>query len=259
MADGRWLIKKQRAVVFPGSIVNRPPSAVLLRRADKSQIVNVRAFTLIELLIVIGIIALLAALILPVASVVKKKAFIQTTQAQMAQIETAIDRYKSTYGFYPPCNTVNPMVNPLYFELLGTTNNNGTYQTLDGSATISAAFVTAAFGGSMGGFMNCDKPNADESSPHGQNFLPDLRPNQIARNITNNNVAVTLLVASVGGPDPTYQPLGVQDVNPWRYNSSNPTNNPGSYDLWIQLVIAGKTNLICNWSKQVQINNSSVP
>ena len=44
-------------------------------------------------------------------------------------------------------------------------------------------------------------------------------------------------------------------MNPWRYNSSNPTNNPGSYDLWIQLKIAGKTNLICNWSKQVQINS----
>jgi hypothetical protein len=45
-------------------------------------------------------------------------------------------------------------------------------------------------------------------------------------------------------------------VNPWRYNSSNPTNNPGSYDLWVQLSIAGKTNLICNWSKQVQIGSS---
>ena len=32
----------------------------------------------------------------------------------------------------------------------------------------------------------------------------------------------------------------MQDLNPWRYNSSNPTNNPGSYDLWIQLVIARK-------------------
>ena len=67
---------------------------------------------------------------------------------------------------------------------------------------------------------------------------------------------VNLLIGSVGGPDTTYQPLGQQDLNPWRYNSSNPTNNPGSYDLWIQLSIAGQTNLICNWTKQVQINNN---
>ena len=44
--------------------------------------------------------------------------------------------------------------------------------------------------------------------------------------------------------------------NPWRYNSSSPTNNPGSYDLWLQLVVQpGQTNLVCNWSKQVQINS----
>jgi hypothetical protein len=47
----------------------------------------------------------------------------------------------------------------------------------------------------------------------------------------------------------------VQDLNPWRYNSSSPTNNPGSYELWIQLRIGGQTNLICNWTKQVQINS----
>ena len=66
---------------------------------------------------------------------------------------------------------------------------------------------------------------------------------------------MTLLICSVGGPDAIYHPLGVQDLNPWRYNSLNPTNNPGSYDLWIQLRIGGKTNLICNWTKQVQINS----
>jgi hypothetical protein len=66
---------------------------------------------------------------------------------------------------------------------------------------------------------------------------------------------VTILITSVGGPDAAYQPLGGVDLNPWRYNSSSPTNNPGSYDLWVQLSIGGKTNLICNWSKQVQINN----
>ncbi len=48
--------------------------------------------------------------------------------------------------------------------------------------------------------------------------------------------------------------MGVQDLNPWRYVCPG-TNNPGSYDLWIQLSIAGKTNLICNWSKQIQIGS----
>jgi prepilin-type N-terminal cleavage/methylation domain-containing protein len=236
-------------------VEGQPTDASRVSCPRRSSLVFRQAFTLLELLTVIGIIVVIAALLLPVGSMVKQHAIIHATQAQMAQLQTALDRYKSAYGFYPPCNTNNPLINPLYFELLGTTNINGTYQTLDGNTTIPAASVSAAFDGSIGGFINCSKTNADESSAPARDFLPDLRPNQIAGNITNNNMPVTLLVASAGGPDPTYQPLGLLDANPWRYNSANPTNNPGSYDLWIQLKIAGKTNLICNWSKQVQINN----
>jgi hypothetical protein len=49
--------------------------------------------------------------------------------------------------------------------------------------------------------------------------------------------------------------MGVSGVNPWRYACPG-TNNPTSYDLWIQLSIAGTTNLVCNWTKQVQLNNA---
>jgi hypothetical protein len=41
-----------------------------------------------------------------------------------------------------------------------------------------------------------------------------------------------------------------QTINPWRYNSSNPTNSPGAYDLWVDVLIAGKTNRISNWRRQ---------
>jgi prepilin-type N-terminal cleavage/methylation domain-containing protein len=222
------------------------------------------AFTLIELLVVIAIMATLAALILPVAGMVKKHQYLYNTQTQMAQLETAIDRYKAAYGFYPPSPTNPPTVgnqssyiNQLYYELVGTTNynnnNNNVYQTLDGSTQIQASDVPSAFSG-VGGFVNCSKPGAGEDAPAARNFLPDLKPNQVWINYTNNKVGVTLLIGPVGGPDAQYQPLGLQDVNPWRYNSSNPTNNPGSYDLWMQLVIGKQTNLICNWTKQVQVN-----
>jgi prepilin-type N-terminal cleavage/methylation domain-containing protein len=216
---------------------------------------HVSAFTLIELLVVISIIAVLAALILPVAGQVKRQAILHNAQAEMSQIETALERYKSTYGFYPPSNTNNVLTNQLYFELVGTTNNAGEFQTLDGGAQIGIVNATSTFG--VSGFMNCSKPGTDESSARAQDFLPDLKPNQIATLYTNGNDVAKILVVSVGGPDPAYLPLGpnTQDKNPWRYNSSNPTNNPGSYDLYVQLQIARKTYLICNWNKQVQINN----
>jgi len=221
-----------------------------------------RAFTLVEVLIVIAIIAIIAAMLMPVIGAVKRQTFIHATQTQMAQLETAIERYKSAYGFYPPSNpnTTNTLINQLYFELVGTTNiaavaDPPLYQTLDGSAEIGTNSAYSTFG--VSGFINCSKPNADESAPRAQDFLPDLKPDQIATLYTNNIEVVKILVASAGGPDPAYQPLGpgMRDMNPWRYNSSNPTNNPGSYDLYVQLVIAGKTNLICNWDRQVQINS----
>jgi hypothetical protein len=34
--------------------------------------------------------------------------------------------------------------------------------------------------------------------------------------------------------------------------STNPTNNPGSFDLWIDVLYGGKTNRISNWSKDPQ-------
>jgi prepilin-type N-terminal cleavage/methylation domain-containing protein len=230
------------------------------------------AFTLIEMLAVIAIIGVLAGLIFPVIGAVKRRQYINHTQAEMAQLETAIDRYKAAYGFYPPDNQqnpANPKVNQLYYELTGTTNITSdpnkppVYQSLNDSSVPNltggapGSDVTVAFG--VSGFMNCSKPGGGEDVSVARNFLPGLRRNQVWKNFTNNNVPVTLLICSVGGPDAHYWPLGSPDLNPWRYNSSSPTNNPGSYDLWVQLSISGQTNLICNWTRQVQIGNTNLP
>jgi prepilin-type N-terminal cleavage/methylation domain-containing protein len=211
------------------------------------------AFTLVELLTVIAIIAALAAFIFPVMSVIEKNKFITRSRAEMSQVAGAIDSYKDAWGFYPPDNPGNPLLNQLYYELVGTTNtlsSPATFQTLDGSSTVTSGTLTSTFGG-VSAFVNCSKLGAGEQAAGGRNFLHEYRQNQTAP--YNNNV--TLLVASVGGPDPNYQPLGPPDLNPWRYISSNPTNNPGSYDLWVQLSISGKKYLVCNWNNQAQINN----
>jgi len=231
----------------------------------------IRAFTLVELLTVIAIMAVLIAFTIPVLSAIKRKQYIQTAQSEMEQIETAIERYKAAYGFYPPDNPCNPLVNQLYFELLGTTNTAGSssiadYQSLDDPTIAvkqSALGVVFGLNGNdpcVGGFMNCNKPGAGEDARAAQNFLPGLKPDQTAvftNNFPGNQVPIKLLVVSVGGPDLTYHQLGPNaiDINPWRYNSSNPTNNPGAYDLYVQLSIGGRTNLVCNWSKTAQLKS----
>jgi len=231
------------------------------------------AFTLIELLTVITIIGVLAALLFPVLGGIKRQQFIRNAQAEMEQLETAIDRYKAAYGFYPPDNPCNPLVNQLYFELLGTTviTNSGvlTYQSLDDptiqipqtQTDFKNIFGVDASGNScVSGFMNCTKPGSGEDAPAARNFLPGLKPNQLVvytNNFPKNTVPIKLIITAVDGPDVTYQPLGagVVGINPWRYNSSNPTNNPGAYDLWVQLSIRGRTNLICNWNRQVRLDS----
>jgi hypothetical protein len=187
----------------------------------------------------------------------------------MEQLETAIERYKAAEGFYPPDNPCDPRVNQLYFELLGTTNISTTttpvYQSLDDPTLninvpgdFSSAFGQTNGNNCVNGFMNCSKPGGGDEARPAQNFLPGLKPNQIVY-YTNSppGVGIKILGASVGGPDLSYRPLGAGAVgiNPWRYNSSNPINNPGAYDLWVQLSIGGKTNLVCNWNKQAQLNS----
>jgi len=153
------------------------------------------------------------------------------------------------------------MINPLYYELIGTTTANGgnSYRTLDGISSINSATLGSTFG--VSGLLNSGVTNSlagREDARVARSFLPDLRQSQLAM----NGSGVVILGYSFGGPDASYQPApGYTNLvngtyaNPWRYNAANPTNNPGSYDLYVQLVLGGTTNLVCNWSKEVQLNN----
>jgi prepilin-type N-terminal cleavage/methylation domain-containing protein len=224
---------------------------------QKSKIKNSGAFTLIELLVVISIIGVLAAFIIPVAGAVKRSSYISQTKAEMGKLVSAIDGYKNAYGFYPPSSpTGDVRISQLYYELMGTSISTIAgvtyYVTLDSSAKIKTNEVLTAFPG-VNGFVNCTKPGSVEDVSPAKSFLSDLSLKQHGT-ITNYTIyPVTLLLGAVGGPDPGYQPFGSPSLNPWRYVSPG-VNNPNSYDLWMQLVIAGKTNLICNWTKQVQFN-----
>ena len=60
-----------------------------------------RAFTLIELLIVMAIIIVLAGLILATANYVQKKGYRSRAEAEIAAISAALENYKADNGVYP--------------------------------------------------------------------------------------------------------------------------------------------------------------
>ncbi len=237
-------------------------------------------FTLIELLIVIATIAILAALLMPVFAAVSKHAIIQRAQSERDQIETAIERYHSKYGFYPPGNAIPPvptvpptpnfpaaLTNQLYYELVGTTNigtaANPNFLTLDNRITNTPTLAQGIFG--VSGFMNCSRGAGGEDAVSAQSFLTGLKSGQLA-NVPVAGGTVSILCTAAKS-DPSYQPIfpgttpgtpvttvAGQAANPWRYLYPG-VNNPQSYDLWIQIFVGGKTNLICNWKTDPQINS----
>jgi len=144
-----------------------------------------RAFTLVELLIVISVIGVLAAFTVTTLSGVFRNKYISTARSEMAFIQAGIDRYKATYGVYPPSGDITQpnrfTVNPLYFELQGVTNDNGTYYTLDRMNNVKSTFVNSSFG--VDGFLNSSKGSGEDAVP-AKIFLPSLKANQIG-SVTN--------------------------------------------------------------------------
>src|SRR3954464_7335540 len=70
--------------------------------APRSSLLVPRAFTLVELLVVITIIGILAALITVAAIGALKKAQEARIKAEINQLAVAVDDYKTKYTAYPP-------------------------------------------------------------------------------------------------------------------------------------------------------------
>lgn len=215
----------------------RVPCPIYMSRKSRLR----RAFTLVELLVVIAIIGILAALIGNAMNRAKVNAVKAVAVAEQVQMESAIREYRDHLGFYPPDNPNDSVMNPLWFELSGTTNNGVTYVTLDGSAQMTTLQIKATF--NCEGFAN-SSPRA-HSTDEGRapiSFLTQLRAKQVAIPDPSRSF-IKILSCSAGAPPGA-------NINPWHYVSSNPTHNVGSYDLWVNLVVGGKTFQVNNWTKR---------
>jgi type II secretory pathway pseudopilin PulG len=215
------------------------------------------------MLVVIAIIALLASLVVGLTSRASRAGRDNKLKVMRDQVVTAIEDYKAQYGYYPPDNRgayplgpINAVTNPLYYELTGTIvdNRTGEFFTPDRSEAITAEVVRQYFG--VEGFVNTVPSTGDLAADTRKvrRFI-DLKSEQYGE--VSSQPDVELLVVPVRwplNPKPGVGPAPVPakpGLNPWRYVSTNPTNNPGRFDLWAEFVDGDKVRMICNWNRDI--------
>ncbi|MCD8283226.1 MAG: type II secretion system GspH family protein [Opitutae bacterium] len=74
-------------------------------------------FTLIEILVVIAVIALLAAILVPVVGAAMRKVKETTTKSKFTSWITAIEQYKQTYQYYPILETGRSVGDDEHYDL----------------------------------------------------------------------------------------------------------------------------------------------
>ena len=216
-----------------------------------------QAFTLVELLVVISIIGIIAAMTMATFKSASAKRDRSAVEAQMAKLILAIEDYKGKFGSFPPDNpawaAANPFWNPLAYELGGVRRSGVDFiaESDPGHTitTLAPTQLTNYF--RLAGFVNASAT----ATTRAKSFL-NLKGGSsktadyvLLTNGTPGMLAVMLLQVAAEHPDPTVT------ANVWRYRAY-PANghNPKSYDLWAEIKRGDRatngmpaTNVISNW------------
>ncbi|MFM9080103.1 MAG: type II secretion system protein, partial [Opitutaceae bacterium] len=105
--------------------------------------------TLIELLTVVAILGILAAIIVPTTASARIAAKKAKTRGQFAQWSTAIEAFRQEYGYYPTFESTGAGMNKVNGNTIGGTNLAAVhrfYETLVGSRRDGAALPTTTTG-----------------------------------------------------------------------------------------------------------------
>ena len=174
----------------------------------------------------------------------KSRAARAKARTELGQVAAAIEQYKAQYNHYPPDNPASTALNQLFYELQGTKFDGVNYTLLDGRTNIPSATVSTTFG--VGGFVNATKAAGADDFGAAKNCLPKLIPGQYGFLTTGVGLLTTSVLWPQNlGPAMANAPL---ELNPIHYRLTNPQHSTKTYDLWVDIIISGKTNRISNWN-----------
>jgi prepilin-type N-terminal cleavage/methylation domain-containing protein len=158
-----------------------------------------QGFTLIELLTVIAIIGILASILIPSVSMVKRNVNVAASKAVLSQYMNAIQTFRSEYNFLPFTDLVS---NGRESFNLGSSNNSEIFvETLTARDAITNNELNQAIGGNRRRIRFYEFSDAE--------FYEDdrgyVRRNQIVDRFNNRNIIIVLDVDGDGVvrvPDP---------------------------------------------------------
>jgi prepilin-type N-terminal cleavage/methylation domain-containing protein len=226
-----------------------------IRGVDRVPIRPRHGFTLVEMLAVIAVIAVLAGLVVGLTSRTSRAARDNKIKVMRDQLVTAIEAYQVEFGFYPPDSRFasglpNSLVNPLFYELTGMVLDNAQrlFYSPDHGDALTSQQVQSLF--NLEGFVNASP------DPRRVRKFIELRPEQYG--LVSASPEAHVLVVPVAWPlNPDQRGLppaplpNRPGLNPWRYVSTNPTNNPGRFDLWAEFVDGKTVRMISNWHRDI--------
>jgi prepilin-type N-terminal cleavage/methylation domain-containing protein len=230
-------------------------------RPSKVSVGCASGFTLIELLVTIAIIGVLAGLVLPLSGIATTKMRIARVKTELNRYVNAIETYKLETGEYPPDHGLLSQVNtndqklyheraalnPLAFELRGSIYSNRLYYCVTDNNTISAGSFDKIF--RRRGIRNSARNKNDidfKGFTLREGQIGDMNPQPYGG---SQNEELELLKVPVPGPFMLESDDKVK-FNPWFYDASNTNrHNKNSYDLWAEIIVGGKTNIIGNWKQ----------
>jgi len=163
---------------------------------------------------------------------------------QRQTIIAAIEAYKTHFGFYPPDHLlsreplrVDAVTNTLFYELAGVRYDpiNQLFE-IQGMEPAEAKFVKELLG--CEAFTNCA-----ENASQVRRFLPSgFLPAQLFHDDPD---VYALGVVPYDGP--YWEVIWEINVSSWRYISTSASNNPGRFDLWLEVKSKDQSITIGNW------------